>query len=89
MPLFKEGRIFLPKKFEVTLADGKKVDLTKRFIDEEYSRFKGEGSIAHEDDLDCMSRIRSQALNIQYYEPPPEKETPQIYRGAGTWESVW
>jgi hypothetical protein len=89
VPLFKEGRIFLPKKFEVTLADGKKVDLTKRFIDEEYSRFKGEGSIAHEDDLDCMSRIRAQALNIQYYEPPPEKETPQICRGAGTWESVW
>jgi len=90
IPFFREGHIFLPRKFERKMYNGKTVDLTQRFLDEEYSLYKGEGSIAHEDDLDCMSRIVEPELQpIRYYEPKPESSDPGHPISPGSWESVY
>jgi hypothetical protein len=91
IPFFREGRIYLPRKFEVRLSDGKKVDLTKRFLDDEYSLYRGQGSIAHDDDLDCASRLLEPELTITYYEPKEERQgyTLGLPIGGAGWEATY
>lgn len=88
-PWFQEGRIFLPRKFEYTMSNGEKVDLTKRFIDEEYSLYKGKGSVAHDDDLDALSRINEPEINFEWYVPENERPERQVRGHAGSWQSVY
>jgi predicted phage terminase large subunit-like protein len=54
VPLFEQKRIFLPRMCIRTLRNGKTVDLTKVFIEEEYKTFPVG---AHDDALDCLARI--------------------------------
>ena len=90
IPLFREGKIWLPKKFEVRLSNGTRVDLTKRFVDDEYSLFKGEGTIAHEDDLDNMSRLmETPPVSIEYATPESGHDHVPRGRPSGGWEAVW
>ena len=91
IPLFREGKIHLPKECFRKGSDGKTIDLTKRFIDEEFSLYKGKGSIAHEDDLDCMSRLREPELVLTYFEADDVRlgeETAVAPVGTG-WESIF
>lgn len=86
-PFFREGKIFLPRKHPYRQHNGKIVDLTKRFIDDEYTRYKGDGSIRHEDDLDNMARLTEPTLRIKYYTPPQEDDDDKGYSAGGSWES--
>lgn len=90
IPLFREGNIYLPRTCKRKIYDGTTVDLTKRFIDVEYKLYKGEGSIQHEDDLDCMGRLLEPELVISYFEPKEEREAPRsaVPQGA-SWQSVY
>lgn len=88
IPFFREGRIFLPRKFAYKQHNGQTIDLTKRFLDEEYSIFKGEGTTVHDDDLDNMSRLLEDELHINYWEPPPQEADGDYYQGSSeSWES--
>lgn len=90
IPFFREGHIYLPRTCKRKIYDGTTVDLTHRFVEEEYKRYKGEGSTAHEDDLDCMSRLLEPELVISYFEPKEERDVPYSSRPAGSsWESVY
>jgi hypothetical protein len=76
------------------MQNGDKIDLTRRFIDSEYSLYRGKGSIPHEDALDCQSRLND-------VEPPygpgyewyiPENERPEHKPKAAvgsSWESLY
>lgn len=88
IPLFREGKIFLPRKFPYRQQwIGKAVDLTKIFVDDEYALFKGEGSIRHDDNLDAMSRLLEPELVLNYYSQPEEDDEKEDYQPRGTWES--
>ncbi|KKU98317.1 MAG: hypothetical protein UY28_C0004G0055 [Candidatus Amesbacteria bacterium GW2011_GWB1_48_13] len=92
VPFFSEGRIYLPRTCMRKIYDGRTVDLTKRFIDEECKLFKGVGSIAHEDDLDCMSRLLEPELVITYMENEENigrKKSTGGQKVVGGWEAVY
>jgi hypothetical protein len=88
-PFFVNGHIYLPRTFEQRGYDGQKVDLTKRFIDEEYSLYTGANSITHEDDLDCMSRLTDEKLLISYYEGEEVAAPKRPTASRGSWESMY
>jgi len=52
--LFEGGKVYLPRQHWYTQSDGKAVDLTKAFIEEEYACFPVS---RHDDMLDSLSRI--------------------------------
>lgn len=55
---FEASRIWLPKRMVRRCADGSEIDIINYFITKEYLPWAGEDSVAHEDMLDCMSRLR-------------------------------
>jgi predicted phage terminase large subunit-like protein len=54
IPLFEQGRIYLPRSKYRTTWDGKIIDLVEVFVEEEYSAFPVS---THDDMLDCLARI--------------------------------
>jgi hypothetical protein len=63
VPLFEEGKILFPEKLSYRQKDGKVVDLVQSFIDNEYLEYpKG----AHDDMLDCLSRINDEKLSVTF-----------------------
>jgi predicted phage terminase large subunit-like protein len=55
VPLFEEGRIFLPETCVKVDYQGNKVNLVNSFINDEYKEFPVS---THDDMLDCLARIR-------------------------------
>lgn len=88
---WEDGRIILPRKFEYTMTNGQKVDLVQRFIKEEYSIYKGKGSVPHEDDLDCMSRINDieppYGPGFEWYVPQSEQPARLANTSSAGWEA--
>lgn len=54
IPLFEQGRIYLPDYCLKTNYEGQTTDLIKEFIDQEYMAFPVP---IHDDMLDCLARI--------------------------------
>jgi len=54
IPLFEQGRVYLPHSHNYTGHDGKTVDLVKSFVEEEYMGFPVG---LHDDLLDALSRL--------------------------------
>jgi hypothetical protein len=88
VPDFRDGRIWIPKRMVRTLLDGSKMDLVSHFINREYLPYAGENSIAHDDMLDCLSRIRDPEVYFHHVERDDDDEE---YAGTGSdggsWES--
>lgn len=89
VPDFKGGRIYLPKTMVRTQADGTKFDIINYFITREYLPYAGEGSIEHDDMLDCMSRLRDPDFTPEFVERQSDDDDDfDHYEGGGTsWES--
>ena len=77
IPIFEQGRFYLPKSFHI--ADYQKVmrDLTRDFIEEEFVAFPVG---LHDDMLDALARIAEPDLRLTWpkeekiYEPEPRRE---------------
>ena len=54
IPLFEQGRIYLPRARTYTNYEGVTQDLVSIFIEEEYAAFP---AMSHDDMLDCLARI--------------------------------
>lgn len=91
VPDFRDGRIWLPKKMVRELLDGTKFDIINYFINREYLPYAGEGSIAHDDMLDCMSRIRDPEVFFEHRERQDDDYlSDEHWDGdSGSWESRW
>ena len=92
IPLFFDRKIVLPRTFPYTNSEGKRLDLTEMFLQNEYDNYKGKGSVKHDDVLDTLSRIREPELVWRFHRDVEEKVEP--YRGrrmmqATSWESVY
>lgn len=91
LPDFRDGKIWLPKRMVRKLVDGSDFDIIGYFINREYLPWAGEGSVAHEDMLDCLARIHDPEIVIEYAERESEESYDEEgYRGGagGTWESA-
>ncbi len=63
IPWFERGRIFLPPKLTKTNYEGREVDLTQSFINDEYLPFPvGQ----HDDMLDALARFLEPELPVQW-----------------------
>ncbi len=67
VPLFEQGRIYLPHNMPYVNYESKAQDLVKIFIDEEYKAYP---YCAHDDMIDCLSLITDQKLGATF----PNKE---------------
>lgn len=77
VPLFEQGRIFLPHSGIVHLNHEKQqVNIVRQFIQEEYLSFP---ICAHDDMLDCLARILDPELSVIFPEPD-ENKTPKWLR---------
>jgi hypothetical protein len=89
VPDFRDARIWLPKRMIRDLQDGSQFDIINYFISREYLPYAGEGSVAHEDMLDCLSRIRDPEFYPEFVNRDDDNE--EIYDNyadaGGSWES--
>jgi len=72
VPLFEQGRIFLPDTCIRTNYEGVSQDLTAIFRDDEYMAFPVS---AHDDMLDCLARIQDPALRLK---EPMDMDSPKM-----------
>lgn len=77
MPLFEQGRIWLPETWHITDYQGLVVDLVHSFIQEEYKAFPVG---VHDDMLDSLARICDDDLNLTW--PRPTNTNTDSYRPA-------
>ncbi len=71
VPVFEQGRMFLPQSGIVKLNyENQQVDIVRLLIDEEYKTFP---VVVHDDGLDCMARILEPALGVVFPEPDEQQ----------------
>lgn len=63
IPLFEQGRVYLPAQLHMTDYEGKTVDVIRSFIDDEYKAFPVS---AHDDMLDALARIAEPDLPLAW-----------------------
>ncbi len=103
VPLFEQGRVYLPQVCIRTGTNGKTVDLTKVFIEEEYKTFPVG---VHDDMMDALARILDhgkKGLFAVFPDKPVQKqinripsihdmarmELEQIWEDIKQEESIW
>lgn len=79
LPLFEQGRIYLPTSFHVTDYQGETRDLVHDFIEDEYAAFPVSG---HKDMLDSLSRIAEPDLKLTWPKAEKPREDPVLPRIA-------
>jgi phage terminase large subunit-like protein len=63
VPVFEQGRLYLPARCPFRDAEGKDRDMTREFIADEYLAFPVS---LHDDMLDCLSRILDPELGAAF-----------------------
>lgn len=74
IPLFEQGRIYLPSSLHVTDYQGQTRDIIHDLIEDEYAAFPVP---LHDDGLDCLARIADPDLILKW----PAKEKTRSARG--------
>ncbi len=89
VPLFEQGRIYLPDRLTKTDYDGRPVDLVQAFIEEEYKPFP---VALHDDMLDALARILDEPLGAVWPKPALAADDRYARRRAtrvrGSWMSA-
>ena len=73
LPLFEQGRVWLPKTLHVADWQHQPVDLVRAFIEEEYTAFP---SGLHDDLMDALARICEPDLKLVWPKEAPLPEAP-------------
>jgi phage terminase large subunit-like protein len=63
MPIFEQGRFFLPAAKYRTIYDKTTVNLIEMFVEEEYAAFP---VATHDDMLDMLARIEDEDMNVKW-----------------------
>lgn len=71
IPLFEQGKIYLPRTCYKTDYEGKTEDLVQAFIEQEYKPFPVP---VHDDMLDSLARINDPDLNLVWPKPVPQTD---------------
>ncbi|MCR4304753.1 MAG: hypothetical protein NUV63_11115 [Gallionella sp.] len=74
VPIYEQGRMYLPKDCVRVDYQGNAVDLVKAFVNEEYNDFPVAG---HDDMQDCQARILDEDMKVTWPEGRTEDETPE------------
>lgn len=93
VPLFEQGRVWLPECLERTDTAGRRIDLARAFVEQEYLGFP---VAVHDDMLDCLSRIADPGLPVVWPKgegdampnEKPRRYRPQARDSGHTWMSI-
>ena len=80
VPIFEQGRFFIPKTLWFTDYENKRVDLVSSFVNDEYLCFPVS---THDDMLDCMARILD--LGAEFPEHREVIQFEPTYIGPDSW----
>lgn len=87
IPLFEQGRVYLPKNIMRTLYDGRAVDIIEKVLVEEYDAFP---IGLHDDFLDMLSRILDEDMFVMWPLEEAKEPRPERYkRRRGGKGSAW
>ena len=86
-PDFRDGLIWLPKRMLRKLEDGSDFDVIEYFINREFLPYAGEGSLEHDDMLDCLSRVHDPSVMMEFAVVGRSAEAYDNYPSTGSWES--
>jgi phage terminase large subunit-like protein len=84
LPLFEQGRIYLPQSCHRTNREGVTEDLVEIFINQEYRAFP---VAIHDDMLDALARILDEDLHASW--PAIWEDKPKRYTGSGRSKTSW
>ena len=87
IPIFEQGKVFLPKSLHITDYQKVPIDLVRSFIEEEFVAFPVG---LHDDMLDALSRIAEPDLKLVW--PKEEKivtDPEPVYRGRSISQTAW
>ena len=76
IPLFEQGRFWLPQRLLFVDSQGKQRDLVEEFINDEYLAFP----VGYKDSLDCMARIVDPELRASFPLGETEDESAVLAR---------
>lgn len=76
IPLFEQGRIYLPRSLHKTNYEGRTEDLVETFVEQEYKAFP---VAIHDDMLDALARIAEPDLPLVWPEEAPDVSTFMTY----------
>jgi len=82
IPIYEQKRFYMPKTQSFVNSEGRVLDYTQVFIDEEYKDFPVS---THDDMLDCRARILDPALNAEFPEIRMPNATTEYYPSTGSW----
>jgi predicted phage terminase large subunit-like protein len=80
IPVYEQGRFYMPESLSYVNYEGRSRDYVKDFIDDEYTSFPVS---VHDDMLDCRARILDPVLNAKFPKVAPAR-TLQKPRGSGS-----
>jgi phage terminase large subunit-like protein len=86
IPLFEQGRIYLPKSYSVTDWEGHVRDLVHDFIEEEFAAFPVG---IHDDMLDCLARIAEPNIPLTWPQPDAKPYEPEQRHSHGNLAVAW
>jgi predicted phage terminase large subunit-like protein len=81
IPVFEQGRMWLPKRLPFIDGEGRTVDFIEKFLADEYLAFP---VCEHDDMLDCLARILDPELGAEFPKLKP-KPKPQYSSGGASW----
>jgi predicted phage terminase large subunit-like protein len=85
IPLFEQGRFFLPQSRFYTMYDGRTIDLIETLIAEEYDAFPVP---VHDDMLDAISRVIDEDLSAVFPRVEEERERyTKPYKRGSPWSA--
>lgn len=85
IPVYEQGRFYLPKNLTFVDYEGRAVDFISKFVTDEYLAFP---VCIHDDMFDCQARILEQNLGAVF--PKEDSDTSfhyieNMYHGSGSW----
>lgn len=82
IPIFEDGRFYLPEALSFIDYQGRQHELVAEFIEEEYEDFP---MIDHDDIFDCMARIVDDELGVIFPKPVEYKDRYSKKRKRSSW----
>lgn len=79
LPVFEQGRFWLPRTLYRTLYDGSTVDLVSTFVEQEYKPFPVP---RHDDAFDALARIEEPGLTLKWPKQQKKPDGPKRSHGG-------
>lgn len=80
IPIYEQGRFFMPERLYFTDYQGEAKDYVSIFIENEYKTFPVS---THDDMMDCRARILEADLGAKFPSPEPPVKHDIVYHGGG------